>query len=166
MKKFLKEFKEFAVKGNMIDMAIGVIIGGAFTALVTAFMTNIVNPLISLIPGADNLEETLKIVITPGSAEVLDETGAVVTPAVEEVAMKFGGFIAAIITFVILAFVVFLLVKAINKAREAEAKLIAKREGPKEPEAPTTKICPFCKSEIAIDATRCPHCTSELPEEA
>ncbi len=158
MKKFFKEFKAFAVKGNMIDMAVGVIIGGAFTALVGAFTTNIVNPLISLIPGVKNLDEALKIVVTPA---VLDETGAVVTP---EVAIKFGAFISAIITFLILALIIFLFVKAVNKARETEKKLEEAKKPKEEPKAPTTKICPFCRSEIAIEATRCPHCTSKLDE--
>ena len=164
MKNFIKEFKEFAVKGNMIDMAVGVIIGAAFKALIDAFMANIVNPLISLIPGVKNLNEALKIVVTPAQAEVLDEAGNVVTPAVEEVAIRFGAFISAILTFIILAFVVFLIVKAVNKARKMEEERKAKKEAPKEEAAPTTKICPFCKSEIAIDATRCPHCTSKLDE--
>ena len=164
MKNFFKEFKEFAVKGNMIDMAVGVIIGAAFKALIDAFMANIVNPLISLIPGVKNLNEAWKIVITPAQAEVVNEAGEIVQPAVEEVAIKFGAFISAIITFIILAFVVFLIVKAINKARKAEEERKAKKEGPKEDEAPTTKICPFCKTEIPIEATRCPHCTSKLDE--
>ena len=119
MKKFLKEFKEFAMKGNMVDMAIGVIIGGAFSTLVAAFMGNIVNPLIGLIPGVDNLDEALKVVIHP--AVVVD--GVETSP---EVAIKFGAFIAAIITFVILALVVFLIVKAINTGRKkAEEKKAA-----------------------------------------
>ena len=147
MKKFLQEFKEFAVKGNMIDMAIGVIIGGAFTALVTAFTGNIVNPLLSLIPSINNLDNSLKIVIHEATVDAAGEP-------VEEVAIRFGAFIAAIITFLILAMIVFLIVKAINKARTVGKKT--------EPSAPTTKTCPFCKSEIAIDATRCPHCTSDL----
>ena len=164
MKNFFKEFKEFAVKGNMIDMAVGVIIGAAFKALIDAFMANIVNPLISLIPGVKNLNEAWKIVITPAQAEVVNEAGEIVQPAVEEVAIKFGAFISAILTFILLAFVVFLIVKAVNKARKMEEERKAKKEGPQEEEAPTTKICPFCKSEIAIDATRCPHCTSKLDE--
>ena len=151
MKKFMKEFKEFAVKGNMVDMAIGVIIGGAFTALVTAFTGNIVNPLLALIPGVNSLDNSLKIVLKEATVDAAGEP-------VEEVAIKFGAFIAAIITFLILALIVFLIVKAINKAREA-----GKQE--EAPAAPTTKICPFCKSEIPLDAVRCPHCTSELPEE-
>ena len=164
MKKFIKEFKEFAVKGNMIDMAIGVIIGGAFTALVTAFTTNIVNPLISLIPGMDGLDEALKIVVKPEVKEVLDEAGEVVTKASPEVAIKFGAFISAIITFLILALIIFLFVKALNKARKSAEELKKKEETPAAPAEPTTKICPFCQSEISIKATRCPHCTSELKE--
>ena len=162
MKKFFKEFKEFAIKGNMIDMAIGVLIGGAFTALVKDFTTYIVNPLIALIPGMDGLDEALKIVLKPEVQEVLDESGAVVTAGTPEVAIKFGAFISAIITFLILAFIVFLFVKAINKARKRAEELKKKEE--EVPKEPTTKICPFCQSEISIKATRCPHCTSELKE--
>ena len=159
MKKFIAEFKEFALKGNMIDMAIGVIIGGAFTALVGAFTANIVNPLLALIPGVNGLDDALKIVLKEAE---LDAAGAVVT---EEVAIKFGAFISAIITFLILALIVFMLVKAINKLRKLEEERKAAAAPAPEPEAPTTKICPFCKSEISIDAVRCPHCTSELPAE-
>lgn len=147
MKKFMQEFKEFAVKGNMIDMAIGVIIGGAFTALVTAFTGNIVNPLLALIPGVNSLEESLKIVLKQAE---LNAAGEVVA---EEVAIKFGAFIAAIITFLILALIVFMIVKGINKMRKEQEA------------APSTKTCPFCKSEIPLDAVRCPHCTSEVPAE-
>ena len=156
MKKFMKEFKEFAVKGNMIDMAIGVIIGGAFTALVGAFTTNIVNPLLALIPGVNSLDDALKIVLK----EAVVEDGAVVA---EEVAIKFGAFISAIITFLILALIIFMMVKGINKMRAAEEAKKKAAEAAAEPAAPTTKICPFCKSEIPIEATCCPHCTSELP---
>ena len=114
MKKFISEFKAFALKGNMIDMAIGVIIGGAFTALVGAFTANIVNPLLALIPGVNSLDNALKIVLKEAE---LDAEGAVVA---EEVAIKFGAFISAIITFLILALIVFMIVKAINKARKLE----------------------------------------------
>ena len=160
MKNFIKEFKEFAVKGNMIDMAVGVIIGAAFKALIDAFMANIVNPLISLIPGVKNLNEALKIVITPAQAEVLDEAGNVVTPAVEEVAIKFGAFISAIINFIIMAIIIFCIVKAFNKMME-----LGKKPAEEPVEEPTTKECPFCLSEIPIKATRCPHCTSQLEED-
>ena len=112
-----------------------------------------------MFPGVNSLDNALKIVLKEA---VLDAEGAVVT---EEVAIRFGAFISAIITFLILALIVFTVVKAINKARKLEEERRAKAEPAPEPEAPTTKICPFCKSEIAIDAVRCPHCTSELPAE-
>ncbi len=159
MKKFMAEFKEFAVKGNMIDMAIGVIIGGAFTALVTAFTTNIVNPLIALIPGVNSLDNTLKIVLKEAE---LDAAGAVVA---EEVAIKFGAFLSAIITFLILALIIFMIVKGINKLRKMEEARKAAEAPAEEPAEPTTKICPFCQTEIPILARRCPHCTSQLDKE-
>ena len=146
MKKFIKEFKEFALKGNMFDMAVGMIIGAAFTALVNNLVTNIFNPIIGLITGGIDLENALKLEI--GSKEI----DGVMTP----LTINFGAFISAIINFVIMAFVVFMIVKAMNKARSLKKE---------EEAAPTTKKCPFCKSEIPIEATRCPHCTSELPEE-
>ena len=154
----MAEFKEFAVKGNMIDMAIGVIIGGAFTALVTAFTTNIVNPLIALIPGVNSLDNALKIVLKEAE---LSPAGEVVA---EEVAIKFGAFLSAIITFLILALIIFMIVKGINKMRKMEEERKAAEAPAEEPAEPTTKICPFCQSEIPILARRCPHCTSQLEE--
>ncbi|MBQ6036093.1 MAG: large conductance mechanosensitive channel protein MscL [Lachnospiraceae bacterium] len=151
MKKFWKEFKEFAVKGNMIDLAVGVIIGGAFTGLVNGFMTNIVNPLIGLLTGGVDLDNLWKIPVGP----VLEDG--------TQATVNIGAFISVIINFLILALVIFLIVKAVNKVRAAEQKRKEAKEGKKE-EAPTTKICPFCKTEIPIDATRCPHCTSDLTE--
>ena len=130
MKKFIAEFKEFALKGNMIDMAIGVIIGGAFTALVGAFTANIVNPLLALIPGVNGLDDALKIVLKEAE---LDAAGAVVT---EEVAIKFGAFISAIITFLILAIVIFAMIKGMNKLRAAAKKEEDEEEEEKEEEAP------------------------------
>lgn len=133
MKKFLEEFKAFALRGNVIDMAIGVVVGGAFTAIVTAVKDNFIMPIIEFIMGnAAYTEADIKTFI--------------------------AAIISSIIYFIITAFVLFCIIKAINKASE----LGKKKE---EPEAPTTKVCPFCKSEIAIDATRCPHCTSEQPAE-
>lgn len=143
MKKFLQEFKEFISKGNVLDLAVGVIIGGAFGAIVTALTDNIIQPLISLIGGADVQG---KIVL------------AKATETAEEIAINYGAFISAIINFLIMAFVIFLIVKAVNKAMT-----IGKKE--EAPAEPTTKVCPFCKSEIAIDATKCPHCTSDQPTE-
>ncbi|MBR4241201.1 MAG: large conductance mechanosensitive channel protein MscL [Eubacterium sp.] len=143
MKKFFKEFKEFINKGNVLDLAVGVIIGGAFSAIVNALIDNIINPLIACIGGN---EIGFAFEIIKGN---------------EATKVNIGAFISAIINFLVIAFVVFLIVKSANKAKE----LAAKKKDEEEEAAPTTKICPFCKSEIAIDATKCPHCTADQPEE-
>ena len=129
MKKFLNEFKEFAVKGNAIDMAIGVVIGGAFGKVVTAIIEIFLNPILEALPKMEN----------GGTGFV----GSLVS------------FLGVLVEFILTALVLFLIVKAINKAKGLKKK-------DEKPAAPTTKECPFCKSEIAIKATRCPHCTSEL----
>ena len=138
-KGFIAEFKKFIMRGNVIDMAVGVIIGGAFTAIVTSLNQDILTPILGIFGGTDfsNLKLTL------GSGE-----GALV--------LCYGNFITAVINFLITAFVIFVLIKAINKVSE---KLVKKEEVV---ETPTTKIGPYCKSEINIEATKCPHCTSEV----
>ena len=143
MKKFFKEFKEFINKGNVLDLAVGVIIGGAFSAIVNALIDNIINPLIACIGGN---EIGFAFEIIKGN---------------EATKVNIGAFISAIINFLVIAFVVFLIVKSANKAKE----LATKKKDEEEEAAPTTKICPFCKSEIAIDATKCPHCTADQPED-
>lgn len=149
MKKFFAEFKEFAVKGNMMDMAVGVIVGGAFGALVTSLIDNILMPIISLLTGGVDFANWFIALDGNKYATLAEaqEAGAAT--------LNFGLFISAIINFIILALVVFLMVKGMNKLRAPEAE----EEAPAEP---TTKTCPYCQSEIAIAATRCPHCTSEL----
>jgi len=137
MKKFMEEFKAFVNRGNVMSMAVGVIIGGAFTAIVNSLVNDIINPLLGVFGGLNFSEYSL--------------------PLKGEATLNYGNFITAVINFIIMAFVIFMLVKFINK-------LTVKPEEPKEPEAPTTKECPFCKSEIKIEATRCPHCTSILEE--
>lgn len=136
--KFLGEFKEFINRGNVMDLAVAVavaiIIGGAFASIVTALTTNIINPLIS--------------VVTGGSA---DTVSGLVVPGTE---IDFGAFISACINFLIVAFVVFLVIKAVNKAQDLGNK-IAKKEKEEEKPAPT---CPFCLEEVKEGATRCPHC--------
>lgn len=136
MKNFLKEFKEFAMRGNVLDMAVGMIIGAAFTAIVTSLVNDILMPFVGCIGNVDFSNLVLKI----GNATI-----------------KYGSFLMAVVNFIIIAFVIFCMIKAINKA----ASLAVKPEA--EPE-PTTKVCPYCKSEISIEATRCPHCTSKLEE--
>ena len=134
MKSVMKGFKEFAMKGNVMDLAIGMIIGSAFTAIITALVDNIFSPLLGLLIKVDFNEAAVNV----GGVDIL-----------------YGAFVMAIIKFILIAFVLFCMIKAMNKLR-------------KEPEAveeePTTKVCPFCKSEIPIEATRCPHCTSQLEE--
>lgn len=149
-KGFIKEFKEFVMRGNVMDLAVGVIIGGAFGAIVTSLVSNIIQPLINSVLGGD----VAGSFVLPWAYKAgMDEE------AVAAVSINYGAFISAIINFLIIALVIFIMVKAINKASN-----LRKKEEPAE-EVPTTKVCPFCKSEIAIDATRCPHCTSEIPEE-
>ncbi|MCQ2475132.1 MAG: large-conductance mechanosensitive channel protein MscL [Clostridia bacterium] len=140
-KGFFGEFKQFVMRGNVIDLAVGVIIGGAFQKIVSSLVDDIVMPAISLLTDGIDFSEW-KVVLGEG------ETAAT---------LNYGNFISAIINFLIMAFVIFCIVKALNKLSEKTAKKV--EEAPAEP---TTKVCPFCKSEIAIDATKCPHCTSEI----
>ena len=135
MKGFMKDFKAFISRGNVMDMAVGVIIGGAFTAIATSLVDDVIMPVISLFTGGFDFT---KLSVTLGSGE-------------DAATLNYGAFIGAIINFLIIALVVFILIRAI-------AKISPKKEAA----APTTKKCPFCQEEISIDATRCPHCTSEL----
>ena len=139
-KGFIEEFKKFIMRGNVMDMAVGVIVGGAFTSIVTSLNQDILTPVLGIFGGTyfSNLKVTL------GSGE-------------NAPVLCYGNFITAVINFLITAFVIFVLVKAINKIGD---KLIRKEE--EAPPEPTTKICPYCRSEIAKEATRCPHCTSNL----
>ena len=137
--KIFKEFKEFIRRGNVMDLAVGIIIGGAFTSIVNSLVDDIINPLIGMIGGTD----------LTGYVSVLKD----------EATLNYGSFLTAIINFLIMAVVVFFLIKSINTM----SKVFTRKKKEEEAE-PTTKICPFCKSEVNIEATRCPHCTSELNE--
>ena len=137
MKKFIEEFKAFALRGNVMDMAIGVIIGGAFTSIVTSLTENLINPILGLFGGTDL------------SGFVLNLGG---------VELRYGAFITSIINFLIMAFVLFCLLKAVNK-------LTALGKKPEAPAEPTTKVCPFCCREIPIKAVKCAHCGSDQPKE-
>lgn len=137
MKKFMQEFKDFAMRGNVMDMAVGVVIGAAFKGIVDSLVNDLLNPLLGLF-GSQDL-----------SGYELVFGGA---------AFRVGAFLTAVINFIIMAFVIFLIVKGMNRLHTLTA-----RKADETPAAPTTKVCPYCKSEIAIDATRCPHCTSEQP---
>jgi large conductance mechanosensitive channel len=147
----LKEFREFAMRGNAVDMAVGIVIGAAFGAIVTSLVADIIMPPVGLLLGnADfaNLFTVLregKIAGPYGSLAAAKAAGAVT--------LNYGIFINAIISFLIVSFSVFLLVRSINRLR-------SRKEIP--PEAPATKECPFCLSTIPVKAVRCAHCTSEL----
>ena len=165
MKKFFSDFKEFITQGNVIDMAVGVVIGTAFKAIVSSLVADIINPCIALLTGDVALSE-LKYVLKPEIVEQVDEvTGAVLVEGQAEVAITYGVFIQTIIDFLLIALSIFVVLRIMMGAKRKLEALKKKKEeeaAAVEAAAPTTKVCPFCKSEIAIDATRCAHCTSEL----
>lgn len=157
---FLGEFKKFAMRGNVIDLAVGVIVGGAFQKIVTSVVNDLVMPFVGLLTGGLNFADQFVILKVP---EGVDASLATTVETAKELGIttwNYGAFLTAVIDFIIMAFVIFLLVKGINSLSE----LGKKKPAEEETSAPTTKVCPFCKSEIALDATRCPHCTSELAE--
>ena len=155
----LKEFKEFALKGNIMDMAVGVVIGGAFQKIVNSLVNDIIMPAISMITG--NIDFSDMAYITANGATI-----------------AYGSFITTIVDFLIIAFSIFIVIKYLNKLNKLKelgdlaAKLdkngkIIKRqkeEIPEEPKEPETKICPYCLTPVKYHAKRCPHCTSELEE--
>ena len=136
MKKLLQEFKTFIARGNVLDMAVGVVIASSFTAIVNAAVSGLVTPIIGLfLPNAESFAEW-----APGGFAI-------------------GAFVNAVITFFITAVVIFAVMKAVNAARDAKKK-------PEAPAAPTTKTCPYCLSDdVKLGAVKCPHCGSELPKE-
>ncbi|MHB1193264.1 MAG: large-conductance mechanosensitive channel protein MscL [Longimicrobiales bacterium] len=147
----VKEFREFAVKGNVVDMAVGIIIGGAFGTVVSSFVNDVMMPPLSMAIGDTNFQDMM-LVLREGSAPGPYATLAAAKEA-GAVTLNVGMFINAAVSFTIVAFAVFLLVKGINRL---------KREKAAPPPPPTTKECPFCASAIPLKATRCPHCTSEV----
>ncbi len=137
MKKFMREFRAFALRGNVMDMAVGVIIGGAFSSIVTSLTENLINPILGIAGNTD----LSSFVLTIGGIE-----------------LRYGAFLTSVINFLIMALVLFCLLKVVNK-------LLSLRRKELQEEAPKTKKCPYCCSEIPVAATRCAHCTSELPAE-
>ena len=161
-KGFIEEFKKFIMRGNVMDMAVGVIVGGAFTSIVTSLNQDILTPILGIFGGTDF--SNLKVTLGSGENAPL---------------LCYGNFITAVINFLITAFVIFVLVKAINKIGDKLIKILLKartkadivlkslcdkliKKEEEAPAEPMTKICPYCRSEIAKEATRCPHCTSNL----
>lgn len=142
-KGFIGEFKKFITRGNVLDMAVGVIVGGAFTSIVTSLNQDILTPILGIFGGTDFSYLT----VTLGSGE-------------NAPVLYYGNFITAVINFLITALVIFCLIKGINAIGEK-----VKKKEEEVPEAPTTKKCPYCLSEIPLEAVRCPHCTSHLEGE-
>lgn len=140
MKKFMEEFKKFALKGNMIDLAVGMIIGSAFTGIVGSLVDDIFMPLLSLFTGRIDFSK-LRIVLGSGDAAAT---------------INYGTFITEIINFLMISLVVFIMIRQINKLERMGKKEEVKEE--------TEKECPYCKTKISIQAVRCPHCTSVLEE--
>lgn len=143
MKKMIREFKEFALRGNVMDLAVGMIIGAAFQAIVKSLVDDVISPVIGLFANTD----LSYLVLTVGEVEI-----------------RYGAFLTAVINFVIMAAIIFLLVKGMNTLANIGKKK-EREEAAQAPQAPAVKKCPYCKSEIAADALRCPHCTSILEEE-
>ncbi len=145
-KGFFTEFKEFISRGNVMDMAVGVIIGGAFQSIIKSLVDDVVMPVLSVITGGTDFS---KWSITLVEADEAAEKAAVM--------LNYGNFISAIINFLLMALVIFTFVKTMNGLA---AKVAQKKE--EEPAAPTTKVCPYCLSEIPLEAKKCAHCTSDV----
>lgn len=141
MKKFLKEFSQFALKGNMLDMAVAVIIGGAFSGVVNSIVADLLNPIIGMLTGGVNFDQM--------HLQVGDAT------------LNYGAFLTALMNFVIISLCIFFLVRQFNALAAKTAALLHLQAEPEVAE-PTTRTCPYCLSEIPIKATRCAHCTSQL----
>ncbi len=150
----LKEFKEFAVKGNVVDMAVGIIIGAAFTSVVQSLVKDILMPPLGLLMGGVDFSDFF-IVLKDGSIPPPYATIAAAKEA-GAVTLSYGAFLNTLISFVIVAFAVFILIRYINRLKQPEEK--------PEPVTPSIKKCAYCFSDIPVKATRCPHCTSELKD--
>ncbi|MEW5884240.1 MAG: large conductance mechanosensitive channel protein MscL [Armatimonadota bacterium] len=151
----LKEFKEFALKGNMVDMAVGIVIGAAFTSIVNSLVKDIMTPFIGFLTGGVDFSQQFVVLReggAPGPYPTIEEASKA-----GAVTLNYGLFVNAVISFLIVAFVLFLVVRAMNRLKRLRAE-----EAPAP--APTTQACPFCKMEVPIGATRCGYCTSSLAE--
>lgn len=150
----LKEFKEFAMRGNVVDMAVGIIIGAAFGTIVKSLVSDVIMPPIGLLLG--NVDFANLFVILKQGATAGPYASLADAQAAGAVSLNYGAFINTVISFIIVAFAVFLVIRSINKLKRQKEEPAAE---------PTTKTCPYCQSAIPIKATRCPFCTSELKGE-
>lgn len=155
-KGFFAEFKKFITRGNVIDLAVGVIIGGAFQKIINSLVNDLIMPVIGLLTGG--IDFSNRFIALNGETY----TSLEAAKAAGAATFNYGSFLTAALDFLIMAFVIFLLVKGINQLSNLHLGLTKK--GEKKKEKPTSKKCPFCLSEIPVEATRCPHCTSQLKE--
>ena len=154
----LKEFKKFISRGNVMDLAVGVIIGGAFQKIVTSLVNDLIMPIIGLVTGGINFNDKFAIIRLPEGVDAATITTLEAAKEAGVTTLNYGSFITTVLDFIIMAFVVFLLVKGINTIKDMTEK---KEEAPA-PAAPTTKKCPYCLSEIPLEAKKCAHCTSDV----
>lgn len=148
----IKEFKKFIMRGNMIDLAVGMIIGTAFNGLVSSLVNDIFMPIIGFFVGDTDFSNLFLVL---GKSDVAKPATLAEAKELGLATLNYGNFITGVLHFLIMALIVFFMVKAMNKIADMGKKKVEKP-------APTTKVCPYCQSEISIKATRCPHCTSEL----
>jgi large conductance mechanosensitive channel len=153
----LDEFKKFAIRGNVLDLAVGVIIGGAFQKIVTSAINDLIMPMLGWMTGSVNFNDQFIALKIPQGVDQSQITSLEVAKQLGVTTFNYGAFITTLIDFLIMAWVIFLMVKLINRFGE-----IRKKPEAEKPAEPTTKTCVYCQSEINIKATRCPHCTSEL----
>jgi large conductance mechanosensitive channel len=150
----LREFREFAMRGNVLDMAVGIIIGGAFGKIVSSLVNDVIMPLVGMLLGKVDFSNLFISLSGESYATLADAKAA------GAATINYGVFISTVIDFIIIAFAIFVMVKWINQLKAAAETTKKKPEA--KPEAPTTKECPYCLSVIPIKATRCGHCTSSL----
>ena len=149
MKTIINEFKEFIMRGNVLDLAVGVIIGGAFQKIISSLVNDVIMPVITLCTGGIDFTNWF-IALDGHHYDTLQAA-----TAAKASTLNYGTFLTEVINFIIMAFIIFMMVKTMNS-------LSRKVKKPEEKASPAVKICPYCKTEIAVDASRCPHCTSQL----
>ena len=159
--KFVKEFKEFISKGNVVDMAVGVVVGGAFGKIVTSLVSDLIMPLVGLATGGGSLKDMFVVLGDKTGFDPATMTTPTLATEAGFATFNYGNFIQTILDFILIALSIFLVIKvmAVMKTK------LSKEKKEEEPAPATTKKCPFCYSEIAIEAVKCPNCTSDIPEE-
>ena len=157
---FWSDFRKFIMRGNVLDLAVAVVVGGAFGKIVTSLVSDLIMPLVGLITGGGSLKDMFVVLGDRTGFDPAKYTTPALAAEAGYATLNYGNFIQTILDFLIIALAIFLVIKLIATAK---SKLI--HEKVEEPAPATTKVCPFCCTEIPIDAVKCPHCMSDLPEE-